>query len=98
MDIKFYVPKDEIIPTQLRLEVDGKIVVYNRVSDKFAYDFEVYHATREEAEEIVNQIVRKMCYQSYDHGAEWRVINKEILYHSYASYTIRVHFRIKDCY
>lgn len=104
MDIKFYIPSDETVPTQLRLLANGKIVNYHKVRDKFAYDFTVYHATEEESKEIVDEIVRKMCYQSYDHGAEWRVTNKEVIEtfvisDNYTlSCTIRVSFYIKDSY
>ena len=52
MDIKFYISSDETIPTKLRLLANGKIVNYNKVRDKFAYDFTVYHATEEESKEI----------------------------------------------
>lgn len=103
MNIKFYIPSDEIIPTRLRLKANGKDVYYNKVHDKFAYDFTVYSATEEESKEIVDEIVRKMCYQSYDHGAEWRVTNKEVIdiytFKDHAiSCTIRAYFYIKDSY
>lgn len=104
MDIKFYIPSDETIPTKLRLLANGKIVNYNKVHDKFAYDFTVYHATEEASKEIVDEIVRRMCHQSYDHGAEWRVTNKEVIEtfvigDNYTlSCTIRVSFYIKDSY
>lgn len=42
MNIKFYVPKEEVIPTRLRLMVDGKQVDYKRVDNELAYDFQFY--------------------------------------------------------
>ena len=42
MNIKFYVPKEEVIPTRLRLMVDRKQVDYKRVDNEFAYDFQFY--------------------------------------------------------
>lgn len=49
MKIEFYIPKNEKIPTSLRLDVDGKRVIYNRVKDIFAYDFHFFNHTEEES-------------------------------------------------
>lgn len=42
MKVKFYIPKDETIPTRLRLKVDERDVYYESVKDKFAYDFQFF--------------------------------------------------------
>ena len=102
MDIKFYIPEDEFIPIAFRLKADGKDVLYCKVDNKFAFDFTVYDTTEEKAKEIVDEIVRKMCYQSCDHDAEWRVTNKEVI-EAYTIFdtttcTIRVSFYTKDSY
>ena len=99
MDIKFYIPKDESIPTRLRLKVDGADVYYERVDSCFAYDFTLCGKAKENATAIVDEIVRKMCNQSYDHGAMWRETNREVIEEAALDWEctiIRVHFRVRD--
>lgn len=101
MKIEFYIPKDETIPTQLRLKVDGMDVYYEKVHNDFAYDFTLWGKARENSTAIVDAIVRRMCSQSYDHGAEWRERNRETIEHGpeeWSALVIRVYFRIKDAY
>lgn len=103
MKIEFYIPKDETIPTQFRLKVDGMDVYYEKVDGEFAYDFTLFGKAKETATEIVDRIVSIMCNQSYDHGAEWREIKTKrmILYSPVEEWDhliIRVYFRIKDAY
>lgn len=101
MKIEFYIPKSETIPTSLRLKADGKEVKYNRVKDMFAYDFHFFRQTEEESLEIAEEIARVMCYQSYDHGQEWRVTDIAIMEQEerYAvGVIVRVKFRIRDSY
>ncbi len=105
MNIRFNIPKNEIIPTKLRVIIDDdqrKEIIYTPVQGRFAYDF---HAVCiddvNEVFDIVNKIVDIMCSQSYDHGAEWREVSKEVIPQKerYKSGTIvRVTFRIKDSY
>lgn len=46
MKIEFYIPKDEEIPTRLRLKVDDSIdVYYKKLSNVFAYTFEFLSKT-----------------------------------------------------
>ncbi len=101
MKIEFYIPKNEKIPTSLRLDVDGKQVKYNRVKDIFAYDFHFFGQTEEKSLEIAEEIARVMCYQSYDHGQSWRVADIAIMEQEerYAvGVIVRVEFRIRDSY
>lgn len=101
MKIEFYIPKDETIPTRLRLKVDGMDVYYERARDGFAYDFTLFGKAKEKATEIIDRIVSLMCNQSYDHGAEWRERTRAIIYSPVEEWdhlTIRVYFRIKDAY
>lgn len=101
MNIEFYIPKDETIPTQFRLKVDGMDVYYDKVYGEFAYDFTLWGEARDNSTAIVDEIVRRMCNQSYDHGAEWRERKREIIEQGdeeWSALVIRVYFRIKDAY
>lgn len=101
-DIAFYIPSDETIPTQLRLTMGGEHINYRRLSDAFGYDFEFYaEQTDAEAIDKATEIARTMCWQSYDHGQEWRVTSIEIVPQEEryrVGKIVRVLFRIKDSY
>ena len=98
--------RNEKIPTGLHLLVDGKIKVNYRPSDTkvFAYEFEIFRAESEEqAREAVENIVRIMQSQSYDHGAEWRVVkiqdnNADKEDALFSPYRYTVYFRMRDSY
>lgn len=99
MKVDFYIPKDQTIPTRLRLKVDGIDVYYSRLHDQFGYDFEFYSVTEEEAMDITENLAAIMCSQSYDHGSQWRVIaiypvEQDERYK--ASEIVRVIFRVRD--
>jgi hypothetical protein len=103
MEIKFYIPKDETIPIQLRLKVDGMDVYYEKVEGEFAYDFTLFDKAKKKSTEIIDRIVSIMCNQSYDHGSEWREIKakRSIVYSPVEEWDhmiIRVYFRVKDSY
>ena len=99
MAIKFYCPSDELIPTKLRLEVDGngdngKQIHYKHADDDFAYDFTFYGFAEDEAYEVAKMIGDLMESQSEAYGSSWRVV--DIKPHGLT--TIRIRFRIKDSY
>lgn len=100
MKIDFYIPKDQIIPTQLRVKVDGDIdVYYNRLPDAFGWKFEFFKhqgVTLEMATEITNEIVREMISQSYDHGAQWRECGVREIVNDEWDLSITVFFRVRD--
>ena len=104
MNIKFYIPNDEMIPTQLRLKVDDKYQVdYSRVPGEFAYEFEIYNMPQNNkgyADEIIDKIVGLMVSQSYDHGVSWRETGREFIeefsYCDVSSYKYKVSFRVRD--
>ena len=101
MKIEFYIPKDQTIPTRLRLKVDGLDVYYDKVDDAFAYDFTLWGKARENGTAIVDEIVRRLCNQSYDHGSEWRETKREVIEEGVMDWepiVIRVYFRVKDIY
>ena len=99
--IEFYIPKDEEIPTRLRLKVDDSIdVYYKKLSNVFAYTFEffVQNVNLEIATEIVDEIVSRMKSQSYDHGAQWRECGARDIVNDEYSLSITVYFRVRDSY
>lgn len=101
MKIEFYIPKDEEIPTRLRLKVDDSIdVYYKKLSNVFAYTFEffVQNVNLEIATEIVDEIVSRMKSQSYDHGAQWRECGVRDIVNDEYSLSITVYFRVRDSY
>ena len=108
--IDTYKPKNEYIPTELRLKVSGfedhpdMQVLYFRVPGEFAYQFTFYHTllwqenTRKCCEDALSKIVSAMCSQSYDHGASWRDIKTEYLENESDVYhsTFKVNFYVRD--
>lgn len=100
MTIKFYTPKDEMIPTQLRVKVDGEIdVYYDRVPNEFGWKFEFFKhqgVSLELATAITDEIVSKMISQSYDHGAQWRECGVREVVNDEWDLSITVFFRVRD--
>lgn len=100
MKIEFYIPKDETIPTRLRVKVDGEIdVYYERLPDAFGFKFEFFQhqgVTQEMATAITDEIVRRMESQSYDHGAQWRECGVREIYMDEWDLSITVFFRVRD--
>ena len=99
MDVQFYFPGYEIVPTKLRLMVDGKYVTYERLEDGIVYDFYFTDVTDEEAVAIATKIADIMESQSYDHGSEWRRTYIEIVKQSdryKIGPIVRVAFRVRD--
>lgn len=100
MKIEFYIPKDETIPTRLRVKADGNIdVYYSRLSNAFGYKFEFFRhqgVSLGMATAITDEIVSRMVSQSYDHGAQWRECGiREIVLNDF-ELSITVFFRVRD--
>ena len=100
MKIEFYIPKDEMIPTQLRVKVDDAIdVYYKRLPDAFGFKFEFFKhqgVTLEMATAITDEIVSRMISQSYDHGAQWRECGVREIVNDEWDLSITVFFRVRD--
>jgi hypothetical protein len=98
--IEFYIPKDEKIPTRLRVKVDETIdVYYERLHDAFGYKFEFFRhqgVTLEMATTITDEIVSRMVSQSYDHGAQWRECGVREVVNNEWDLSITVFFRVRD--
>ncbi len=101
MKIEFFVPKDESVPTKLRLRVDDTIFVYYKRCDTcFAYDFDFYECPEDKENEILDEIVGKMIYQSDACGARWEEVSREVLIREkpFEKSFWRVYFRVRDSY
>lgn len=73
-DIKFYIPKGETIPTDLRLKVDGMDVDYERIHS--GYRFNINTEDEQKALEIATKITdqMKLEHDEPQHGISWRTI------------------------
>ena len=101
--IEFYIPEDQKIPTRLRLKKGNTHIYYERLTDNFGYEFELYNLdSQEQGEEIVREAATIMCNQSYNHGQEWRMVSIECIVFNDNSWgksgRWEVEFRIKDSY
>ena len=79
MDIKFYIPKDITIPTDLRLVVDGVSVHYKRINGGFEFRIGVDDDAK--AIEIANEIIAVMKneHDESQHGVSWRTVSVELI-------------------
>ena len=105
--IEFFIPKDERIPTELRLVCGDAHIYYRRLPDDFAYEFKVYHTGADEPEdarndiELVKEIANIMCWQSEDYGSRWvvrRIECEASAQYDYEPNIFHVYFRIRDSY
>ena len=100
MNIAFYTPEYETIPTRLRVKVDEKIdVYYERLNDKFGWRFEFFKhqgVTLEMATSIVDEMISQMISQSYDHGVQWRECGVRDVVNDDFDLQITVFLRVRD--
>ena len=78
-DIRFYIPKDETIPTNLLLYVGDVFVRYERIHGGFRFHIDIKDETK--AMEIAEKIVQKMEFEHDEsqHGVSWRTLSLEIV-------------------
>lgn len=78
-EIKFYVPEDETIPTDLRVYVGNNYVEYERIEGGFR--FRTLTEDEELAMEIVKDIVQTMIREHDDsmYGVSWRTISLQVI-------------------
>lgn len=71
-NIRFYIPKNESVPTDLRLYVDDVYVKYNRIDNGFRFD--VLLEDHVEAMKVVEKIIEKIKSEHDEpkHGVSWR--------------------------
>ena len=73
-DIRFYIPKDETIPTDLRLHVGDVYVKYERIQGGFR--FHILLDEEADAMEIAKKIIHQMIrdHDESQHGVSWRTV------------------------
>jgi hypothetical protein len=78
-EIKFYIPNDETIPTDLRLYVDDVYVTYERT--KGGFTFHILLDDEEKALEVAKEIVQKMIreHDESQHGVSWRTVSLQVI-------------------
>ena len=100
MNISFYKPSDEIVPTILRLKVDGIQVHYKQIncSRMIVYEFTVFQEDVDNSTKIINEIVKLMENQSEDSCQSWRIFSVDLDGHSEMYNRFIVKFRVRDSY
>lgn len=78
-DIRFYIPKHETIPTDLRLYVDGEYVDYYRIDNGFR--FSVLLEDEEAAMKVVEKVVTRIKQEQGEpeHGVSWITTSLKIV-------------------
>lgn len=78
-NIKFYIPKNETIPTALRLYVDDNFITYERVNKGFI--FKTLIDDENEAVKVVKKVVNQMIYEhdETEHGIRWATISLKVV-------------------
>lgn len=78
-NIRFYIPEDETIPTDLRLYVGDVYVKYKRIQGGFR--FHILLDDEEKAMEVAKEIIQqmKLDHDEPQHGVSWRTVSIEIV-------------------
>jgi len=77
--IRFYIPKDETIPTDLRLFVGDVYVRYERIKSGFRFHISVNDEDKaiDVAKEITDKMERE--HDESQHGVSWRTVSLEVV-------------------
>jgi len=78
-EIKFYIPKNETIPTDLRLYVGDIYVNYERI--KSGFRFHIWVDDEDKAIDVAKEITDKMKleHDESQHGVSWRTISLAVV-------------------
>ena len=78
-EIKFYIPKNETIPTDLRLYVGDIYVHYERI--KSGFRFHILVDDEDKAIDVAKEITDKMKleHDESQHGVSWRTISLAVV-------------------
>lgn len=106
--IKQIIDESKTVQTELAVEVDGTHIYYKELTDNFGYifwaiiDFKEDEETAiKESDAAIDTVIETMCAQSYDHGSEWRLVQKEAntdLLDRFGQYLVTAYFEMKDIY
>lgn len=77
--IRFYIPKDETIPTELRLYVGDVYVRYEQIDGGFA--FHIMMDDEKQAMEVAKKIVDRMIWEHDEsqHGVTWQTVSLDVV-------------------
>ena len=77
--IRFYVPNDETIPTDLRLYVGDVYVRYERIEGGFRFDISL--DDENEAMKVANEIVQAIMleHDESEHGVSWQTTSFKVV-------------------
>ena len=112
MNINFYIPPNQKIPTQLRLKVtddNNKVydVYYSRSSKTFSYTFEFLNFQFEDEngfvyqgtmDRIMDEIIDIFISQSEDHGFRWVQTGQKITHQDKFTTLYKIDFRARDAW
>lgn len=78
-EIRFFIPKDETIPTDLRLLVGDVYVRYERIKSGFRFHISVNDEDKaiDVAKEITDKMKRE--HDESQHGVSWRTVSLEVV-------------------
>lgn len=78
-DIRFYIPKSETIPTDLRLYVGDYYIEYERTQGGFL--FKTLIDDEDEAMEVVQKVIDRMRWEhdESEHGVSWRTVSLAVV-------------------
>lgn len=100
LEIKFYIPKSETIPTDLALYVGETYVIYGRIQGGFR--FEIYEKDEKKALEIAKAIADQMIddHDESHYGVTWETVDFKVLSTplSVMTTTIDWLYRVRDSY
>lgn len=99
MNIKFHIPKDITIPTDLMLVVDNIEVYYKRISGGFEFRIGVDNDAK--AIEIANEIIAVMKneHDESQHGVSWRTLSVELVPSDWDFERVVIwKYRVRDSY
>ena len=98
-EIRFYIPGDHTIPTDLRLKVGDIDVEYERIPGGFKFIIDV--TDEDIAMAVVQRIINHMKYEHSEpeHGISWRTISVVVTSDTNSIYTvIEWKYRVRDSY
>ena len=97
--IRFYIPSNELIPTNLQLEVGTIRVRYERIL--LGFRFTVYESDAGKARDVVDEIVKQMLidHDEPQHGISWRTVSLEEVQNPWVGcHVYEWFYRVRDSY
>jgi hypothetical protein len=106
--IKQIINESQTVQTTFAVDVNGRQVTYEKLNNEFGYILYTVIGVNEDKETAIKEsdaaidtVIETMCAQSYDHGSEWRLVQKEAntdLLDRFGQYLVTAYFEMKDIY